>query len=158
MQFGKHLVKISLVQVRTHYSQSGQKQPNLGTLVIRFLHVESSKLHDSKCYSIQFFMYFKPMITIFPNFLKFDYVKIWHHVDNHSCTEYQYYSSLQKVLMRTRVFELGGITVDDLTSASINDSNCDLNGFSKMPLEVFWNFMSISIRFCRAWHVWQTFK
>jgi hypothetical protein len=33
----------------------GQKQANLGTLVIQFLHVESSKLHDSKCYSTQFF-------------------------------------------------------------------------------------------------------
>ena len=49
-----------------HCSQNGQKQPNLGTLFIKFLHVESRKLYDSKTYSTQFFMYFQPMITIFP--------------------------------------------------------------------------------------------
>ena len=49
-----------------HYSQSGQKWPNLVTLFIKFVLVESSKLHDSKCYSTLFFMYFQPMITIFP--------------------------------------------------------------------------------------------
>jgi len=50
--------------------------------------------------------------------------------------------------------------VDDLTSALINDSDSDLNEFSKTPLEAFWNFASILIliHFCRAWHVWQTFK
>ena len=35
-----------------------------------------------------------------------------------------------------------------------------LKGFSKTPLEAFWNFASISISicFCQAQHPWQTFK
>ena len=47
----------------------------------RYLHQMLTKLHDSKTYFTQFFMYFQPMITIFPNknylaMLKFDLMLI----------------------------------------------------------------------------------
>jgi hypothetical protein len=53
---------------------------------------------------------------------------------------------------------IGGITVDILTSDSQNVLDSVLKGFSKTPLEVFWNFELISICFCRAQHPRRTFK
>jgi len=50
--------------------------------------------------------------------------------------------------------------VDVLTSDSQNVLDSVLKGFSKTPLEVFWNFVSISISicFCRAQDPRRTFK